>query len=545
MNESIKYNIYRLKTILNIIFSSFFINGEDGVNERIDVKNFLKILFYNIIELIGEKNLWYKNNQLYNANDRKLVNINDILAYTKYHTNTPSYFRIDEYKFKIFFVSSIFDIKTLHDESSEINNTKYEPIIDPYDNLPNPPDVPILRMNMPVSIDGTNNSEQKKALEEFKKKQEGFKKELKEYDIKLKEYNDKYLNKKLSPYFSVKLSRTVSVINEKNSLRLSYSPLKISRNSLSNFKLNKKNKKERKIEQKTQDNYLVRDKYDSSNKKLSKSDLKLKLALDADNFKTFAKSLSPSGKSPRQKYIGCDLNDYDPITRVGFSDMHFKKIKYLSKIKTILPNGKIIINCYDTVPLYNYILDCNNKGEKPQNLAQGRDYPLDILQLDEVYKKIKYFTKKPTLERNIDTSRKIFLKPLYVKINETMYGFPYYTIFANIIIGSIRWPISYDNNIYWQNGMIQLLLAPIISRDDILFEDTSDNTVLLIEKGVENGYLLKLNKYPYWHREGFINMPNPLNDLLELPSFSWSSNDDFDRLKERTHVLNNRIERLI
>ena len=126
-----------------------------------------------------------------------------------------------------------------------------------------------------------------------------------------------------------------------------------------------------------------------------------------------------------------------------------------------------------------------------------------------------------------------------------MYGFPYYTIFANIIIGSIRWPISYDNNIYWQNGMIQLLLAPIISRDDILFEDTSDNTVLLIEKGVENGYLLKLNKYPYWHREGFINMPNPLNDLLELPSFSWSSNDDFDRLKERTHVVNNRIERLI
>lgn len=40
-------------------------------------------------------------------------------------------------------------------------------------------------------------------------------------------------------------------------------------------------------------------------------------------------------------------------------------------------------------------------------------------------------------------------------------------------------------------------------------------------------------------------MSNPLNNLLALPPFSWTIHDDFDRLKERTHVLNNRIERLI
>ena len=283
-----------------------------------------------------------------------------------------------------------------------------------------------------------------------------------------------------------------------------------------------------------------------SKTKLSKSDLKLKLALEADNpkFKKYAKSLSPSGKSPRQKYIGCDLNDNDPITQEAFSDMHFKKIKYLSKIKTTLENGKIITNCYDTVPLYNYILDCNNKCTFPINIAQGRE-PFDILQLDEVYKKIKNFTKKPTLKRDIDTSHKIFLNTLYVDHGDFRYGFPFYTIFATIIIGSIPFPISHDNYNYWQGGMLKIIEAPIISRDDILFEDTSDNTALLIEQGVKKGSLLKVNNYPYWHREGTLTMPNPLNNLLALPPFSWSRNDDFDRLKERTHILNNRIERLI
>ncbi len=597
INETINYNIYRLKTILNIIFSSLYTNGSDGVSERININEFLNIFFYNISECIGERNAWYKKNNIYEVSERKLVEINNILAYSKYDPNHISYdenfklieydikyYKIDENIFKMFIVSSIFDIKTLHDESSETNNTKYEFIKDPYDNLPDPPVLPILQMNMPKSIDGTNNSQQKKALEEYKKKQEGFKNELKNYDIKIKEYNDKYLDKKLSPYFSVKLSRAKSEINEKNSLRLSYTPLKISRNSLTNFK-SKNNKENNLIEKFEKQQYSRTSKREtenqkknldtngeqkkekfielnkdldtdfltsrnqnfgnSSKKKLSKSDLKLKLALEADKFKTFARSLSPSGKSPKQKYIECDLSDYDPITQVAFSDMHFKKIKYLSKIKTILPNGKIITNCYDTVPLYNYILDCNNKGEEPQNLAQGRE-PFDILHLDEVYKKIKYFTKKPTLQRNIDTSHKIFLKTLYVQPEmRLLYGFPYYIIFAKIMIGSVSWQITHDNNISWVGGMLQILQAPVISSDDILFEDTSDNTTLLIEKGVENGSLLKVNKYPYWHKEGFLFMPNPLNDLLQLPSFSWSSNDNFDQLKERTHVLNNRIERLI
>ena len=161
-----------------------------------------------------------------------------------------------------------------------------------------------------------------------------------------------------------------------------------------------------------------------------------------------------------------------------------------------------------------------------------------------MYKKIKNFTKNPTLRRNINTSHKIFLNTSYVQNGGLMYGLPYYTIYANISIGSISFPISRDSHDYWEGGRTNLIKAPIISRDDILFEDTSDNTVLLIEKGIQNSSLLKDNKYPYWNKEGKVYMPTPY-DFLILPPFSWSNNDDINRMKERTHVFNNRIERLI
>lgn len=88
--------------------------------------------------------------------------------------------------------------------------------------------------------------------------------------------------------------------------------------------------------------------------------------------------------------------------------------------------------------------------------------------------------------------------------------------------------------------------GPIISRDDILFEDTSDETVLLIQKEIENGSLLKVNSYPYWNSNQLIegNIPNGYK-LLSLPPFTFSSNDSIQQLEERTKIFNNRLRRLI
>ena len=286
-----------------------------------------------------------------------------------------------------------------------------------------------------------------------------------------------------------------------------------------------------------------------SKTKLSKSDLKLKLALEADNpkFKKYARrSLSPSGKSPRQKYIGCDLNSNDPITQETLGDLHFKKIKYLSKIKTTLPDGKIVTNCYDTIPFYNYILDCNNKGERPLNLAIGK-VPLTLTQKAEVFKKIKFFTKQPTLELNIDTTKKYFLKANYIHSSYSNNHYTTYELRAQINIGSIDFYIRNNNFMRYFSGVPKVLHeGPIISRDDMLFEDTSDETVLLIQKGMENGSLLKVNTYPYWNSNYSSEGNMPYNyKLLELPPFTFSRDDSIQELEERTKVFNNRLRRLI
>lgn len=66
----------------------------------------------------------------------------------------------------------------------------------------------------------------------------------------------------------------------------------------------------------------------------------------------------------------------------------------------------------------------------------------------------------------------------------------------------------------------------------MLFEDTSDETVLLIQKGMENGSLLRVKNYPYWKNEyGRDNMPYDYK-LLSLPLFIRpSTRDSIDTLE--------------
>ena len=308
--------------------------------------------------------------------------------------------------------------------------------------------------------------------------------------------------------------------------------------------------------------------------------------------------MSPSGKSPRQKYIGCDLNVNDPITQDKLENLPLKKIKYLSKIKTKLPDGTIITHCYDTIPFYNYILSCYNKNEEPKNLAIGRE-PLTTEQKNEVFKKIKYFTKQPTLRSNININRKYFLKAKYSAISNN------YKLEALINIGTIDFDVINYNKIdkpppplrrRYPSGMdpaeyllydeyvaerrerrargffnvtsstsnsnsnsssssansydlyevepTHLHTGPILSSDNILFEDTSDATVLLIQQGMVNGSLLKLTTYPYWIPDINTNRPTDYKFLL-LPPDNFRTNDEIEEIKEKTKVFNNRLTRLV
>jgi len=633
IDNSINYNKYRLKTILNIILGSMY-NSDN--TEKINIRRFLKILWDSVQETIFEEQKFLYNKNFHGWAPLSLpVKIKNIID--------KCISEVEIKNFKMFFVSSLFDIEILHKESQQ-NSNVYEPVIDPYSNLPEPPKMPIgpvisqelQRYRMTSHIVGKK-SEKEKELKEYEKKQSNFKKELKEYDKRLKEYNDKYLDKKLSPYFSVKLSRAKSVINDKNSLRLSYSPLKVSAKSLTKFKSSKnkallskfekeqysrtykqkeianqeiensdeeideeelrikrfqeakrqrelerqriererqqiESERERLLEQGRAEAVRLQTELQGeretesaraterlrqelqrmgywlanggdSKEPLSKSDLKLKLALEAHKFKEFVKP-SPSGKSPRQKYIGCDLNDNDPITQETLGDLHFKKIKYLSKIKTTLPDGKIVTHCYDTIPFYNYILDCNIKGKEPLNLKMGK-VELTLKQKEEVFKKIKFFTKQPTLGSYKDITKKYFLKPKYRPHTYTTGDFTTYVVDPQINIGSIDFDVFQE--VAGRTGPpVNLHKGAIISRDDLLLEDTSDTSVLLIQEGMKNGALLKVKNYPYWKNDtGIDRMPYHYK-LISLPQYITPTNTDTqEQLLFRTRLFNNTLRRLI
>ena len=206
--------------------------------------------------------------------------------------------------------------------------------MDPY--LPPPPQMPkpviisqvLQRYRLTSHITGKN-SEKEKELKEHIKKEKEYKKALEEYDKNLKKYNDKYMGKRLSPFFSVTLSRAKSDVG-KSALTMLYTPTKKLTKSLTESKKEKILEKFEKGSYGKSNRVRAKEQQDFMNYWLQSGgtgkldDLKLNLALEANKFNKYAK-LSPSGKSPRQKYIGCNLNELDPITQDKLENLPLKK----------------------------------------------------------------------------------------------------------------------------------------------------------------------------------------------------------------------------
>jgi hypothetical protein len=89
-------------------------------------------------------------------------------------------------------------------------------------------------------------------------------------------------------------------------------------------------------------------------------------------------------------------NDKDPYTQEDFKEMLPYKRKHTSDIVHRDDNGKAFHSRYDTVSLYNTIIDSIRDCTRPVNIALGRDALLTNENLDEVCRKIKKFTKEPT-----------------------------------------------------------------------------------------------------------------------------------------------------
>jgi len=497
----------------------------------------------------------------------------------------------DNKKFRNFLVSAIFDIEEIHMESNK--QVVYNFVKDPYDNLPNPPEIPtypilsqelIIYKNRKLNLESNiskaskedlvelkiklNNlidNDKDRQLNEYSKKINEYNIQIKEYDRKLKEYNKEHLGKKVSPYFSVSINRT------KDDLEYGYNPIKTTQRSLSAFSktresssstlyeessdviltddlkskfykyiydgTNIENSEELLIELKiaelngkisnTRAKQLMQ--YSGGGKK-SLSAIKAELKLDAKRLDEVLKNRVDKVFKNRLDEVlknRCDLTGTEPFTMELYADMHAKKIKYLSKIKTVI-NGKTYVNCYDTVNIYNYVLDCHKTGKVPENVALGRK-PFTTDNLKEIFKKIKYFTKQKTLEVNDNIYKNIRLVGIAKAIEENEYN-----ISLNIKIGTIQFPIFLgkiddDNEFYIHKG-------ELFTIDETDYDNSSDKTIIVIQKGISNGRLLEQFHYPYIP----TRLIKKTNNILSLPKFP-----DIGTLEEKTRQFNDQLDLLV
>jgi len=484
---------------------------------------------------------------------------------------------VDNTTYSKFLVSAIFDIEEIHMESNK--QVVYNFVKDPYDNLPNPPEIPkypilsqelIIYKNRKSNLESNISKDSKedlkikltnlidndkdKQLNEYSKKINEYNIQIKEYDRKLKEYNKEHLGKKVSPYFSVSINRT------KDDLEYGYNPIKTTQRSLSAFsKTRKSSSSNNTLYEESSDVILTDDLkskfyryiYDGTDVENSEEQeellIEFKIAeLNGKISNTRAKQLmqySGGGKKSLSaiktelkldaKRLDevfknrCDLNGNEPFTMELYADMHAKKIKYLSKIKTVI-NGKTYVSCYDTVNIYNYVLDCHKTGKVPENVALGRK-PFTRDNLKEIFKKIKHFTKQKTLEVNDNIYKNIRLVGIAKAIEENEYN-----ISLNIKIGAIQFPIFLgkiddDNDFYIHKG-------ELFTIDETDYDNSSDKTIIIIGKGISNGRLLEQFHYPYIP----TRLIKKTNNILSLPKFP-----DIGTLEEKTQQFNDQLDLLV
>ena len=439
---------------------------------------------------------------------------------------------VDDNTFRNFLTSAIFDIEEIHMESNK--QEIFNPVKDPYDNLPYLPEIPkppilsqelqLYKHRKSIEKDFIIDYEKEEQLKEFNELQKEYNNKLKEYDKQRKEYNKKYLGKKITPHFSVSIGR--------NSSDHTYTPIKTSKRSLDKFKESTSST----LKDESSDIILTDELkrkfyeyiYDGTNIELYEDPEKLQMEYDIAVLKgkiskeLYEKINKYSGGGKESLSEECDLSDNDPFTLESYADMHRKKIKYLSKIKTEI-NGKTFVNCYDTVPIYNYVLSCKKSGSIPINIAIGRE-PFTEEHLKEIFKKIKHFTKRKTLELDDSTYKNIRLVGALNEISQNEYS-----LLLKINIGTIQFPIFLNNQEFY-------IFTGELTDDNTPYDNSSNKTIITIQKGISNGRLLEQSYYPYIPTRLIKKSAN----LFSLPKFPNTGT-----LEEKTRQFNDQLELLV
>jgi hypothetical protein len=415
-------------------------------------------------------------------------------------------------------------------------NTNYKPIKDPYNiNKGVEPQIPV-KQQLPRDLQMYKfrlqnaiiaNASNENKLKEFYEANSSNKRKLKEFEENMKEYDaekmKKYVFKKdvydriYEGKHSPKQHKELLSLNAYKRLKKDEPLLHIS-----NRKVESENIRRHRSNRGIYDNGNKRSLTTISDKKNNKRDG------NGNNGNNGNNGTSSSYKEVEGYYV----NDNDPYTQEEFSEMTPKKQKYASDI--IYNDGKKEYHYrFDTVSIYNYILKCIEVCEKPINFFNRVELTDD--DIDQICKKIKHFTKKPTYNLSSE------IRPLLVNCSR------YYDNYLEFEWWEDAKPEDEEKEII---GNINIFIA--IKLGDIIFtiieeevlklpifnynksENISYNIVGLLQEKLSEGAFISRRFFPYRK-----NKP-----ILNLPQFSLGLNDNADKTLERLKRYKHKIEQM-
>ena len=511
MIDKIKFNMDVLKYCKEIFskvpFDYFFeyIKNPEKKNDRVILKEYL------VLELRKhEKNIPKRYNDISN----RIMNYMGDEDYMEDESPSSNVFET--------LLSIYSTILKLYMDNKK--NTIYKPIKDPYNidkgivpQIPRKPQLPpdLQRYKMLSSLKGVvKDDEKEERLIEYQEKEKEWKKQLKDYEKK-KDVYDRIYDGKISAkpnkhmwngksfHVSRKKYKDDNIIKTLKALSVKY-PKQLKAHHTSTGRS---------------------DNYSSSSSQPKVSFVKYDKATGA-----FITSL---GAHPRITDIeGYYVNDIDPYTQEKFSDMTPKKRKYSSDI--IYKNGTQEYHYrFDTVSIYNYILKCIDVCEKPINFFNRVELTDD--NIDEICKKIKHFTKKPTYNLSSE------IKPLLVDCSKYYYNYLEFEWWEDVKTEDLEKEIIGNINIY-----IAIKLGDIIFKiieEDVLklpifnsnkSENISYDIVGLLQEKISEDVFISRRFFPYRK-----NKP-----ILNLPAFPLGLNDNANKTLERLKKYKYKIEQM-
>ena len=511
MIDKIKFNMDVLKYCKEIFskvpFDYFFeyIKNPEKKNDRVILKEYL------VLELRKhEKNIPKRYNDISN----RIMNYMEDEDYMEDESPSSNVFET--------LLSIYSTILKLYMDNKK--NTIYKPIKDPYNidkgivpQIPRKPQLPpdLQRYKMLSSLKGVvKDDEKEERLIEYQEKEKEWRKQLKDYEKK-KDVYDRIYEGKISAkpnkhmwngksfHVSRKKYKDDNIIKTLKALSVKY-PKQLKAHHTSTGRS---------------------DNYSSSSSQPKVSFVKYDKATGA-----FITSL---GAHPRITDIeGYYVNDIDPYTQEKFSDMTPKKRKYSSDI--IYKNGTQEYHYrFDTVSIYNYILKCIDVCEKPINFFNRVELTDD--NIDEICKKIKHFTKKPTYNLSSE------IKPLLVDCSKYYYNYLEFEWWEDVKTEDLEKEIIGNINIY-----IAIKLGDIIFKiieEDVLklpifnsnkSENISYDIVGLLQEKISEDVFISRRFFPYRK-----NKP-----ILNLPQFSFELNDNANKTLERLKKYKYKIEQM-